>query len=254
MTTSANTAPPAQDSALLVHAYLDGELDAPTALAVKQTIDTDAALAAQLASFTALQNAVRAQFPRERVPAHLLTRINSAVGLNRRWARPTWGALAASVLLAVGLSSGSTWLAFRAPQPDLVVEEAVDGHMRALLASKPTDVSSSERHTVKPWFNNRIAQSPRVVDLTTNGFPLLGARIDVIGANPVPTLVYGRRLHIISLSAVPGATGPKDPTLRRSINGFNAVSWRDGETTNWAISDLNARELETFARLFQASN
>jgi anti-sigma factor RsiW len=253
MTTSANTAPPAQDPALLVHAYLDGELDTPTALAVKQTIDADPALAAQLASFTALQNAVRARFPRERVPAHLRTRINSAVGLNRHWARPTWGALAASVLLAVGLSSGSTWLAFRAPQSDVLMEEAVDGHMRALLASKPTDVSSSERHTVKPWFNSRIPQSPRVVDLTAKDFPLLGARVDVIGANPVPTLVYGRRLHVISLTAVAAATGPKEPTLRRSINGFNVVSWRDGEMTNWAISDLNARELETFARLFQAS-
>jgi len=254
VTTPANTPPPGQDTALMVHAYLDGELDTSAALAVKQQIDADPSLVAQLADFAALQNSVRTRFPRERVPAHLLARINCAVGLNRRWTRPTWGALAASVLLAVGLSSGSTWLAFRAPQSDVLVAEAVDGHMRALLTSKPTDVSSSERHTVKPWFNSRIAQSPRVVDLAAAGFPLLGARIDVIAANPVPTLVYGRRLHVISLTAVPGVTAPKDPALSRSINGFNVVSWRDGEATNWAISDLNVRELQEFARLFQASS
>jgi anti-sigma factor RsiW len=114
-------------------------------------------------------------------------------------------------------------------------------------------VSSSERHTVKPWFNGRIAQAPRVVDLASEGFPLVGARIDVIGTKPVPALVYGRRLHVISLSAIQMANAPTDPTLRRSINGYNLVSWNDGGVTYWAASDLNPAELVTFAKLFRAA-
>jgi anti-sigma factor RsiW len=253
MTTPTPTTTPVHGSRLLVHAYLDGELDTANALAIEQQIDADPTLAAQLASYAALQKTLRAQFPRERVPPHLQMRINAAIGPGRRWIRPTWSALAASVVLAVALSSGSTWLALRAPQSDLLINEVVDDHMRALMASKPTDVNSSERHTVKPWFNGRISQSPRVVDLSSKGFPLIGARIDVVATNPVPTIVYGRRLHIISLSEIPVATGPVDPTLRRSINGFNVVSWRTDRTTYWATSDLNARELEMFARLFQAA-
>ena len=67
------------------------------------------------------------------------------------------------------------------------------------MAPQPTDVSSSDRHTVKPWFNSRIPQSPQVVDLADKGFPLVGGRIDVIGTRPVPTLVYRHRQHLISL-------------------------------------------------------
>ena len=251
----AGAAPLQQEPALLVHAYLDGELDLANALAVKQQIDADPSLAAELASASALQKMLRDRFPREPVPAHLRSRINAALGLTSRWAsRPTWQALAASVLLAVAVSSASTWLAVRGPIGDPVVEEVVvDGHLRALMASKPTEVTSSERHMVKPWFSGRISQAPRVVDLASEGFPLVGARIDVIATKPVPALVYNRRLHVISLSAIQTAAAPTDPTFRRSINGYNLVSWSDGGVTYWAASDLNPAELITFAKLFRAA-
>jgi anti-sigma factor RsiW len=243
-----------QDPALLVHAYADGELDLANALAVKQQIDADPALAAELANISALQKTLRERFPREPAPAHLRSRINAALGLMPRSAsRPTWQALAASVLLAVAISSGTTWLATRGPTSGIPVDEVVvDSHLRALMASKPTEVSSSERHTVKPWFSGRIPQAPRVVDLSSEGFPLVGGRIDVIGTKPVPTLVYNRRLHVISLSAIPTGAAATDPTLHRSINGYNLVSWSDGGVTYWAASDLNPAELITFAKLFRA--
>jgi anti-sigma factor RsiW len=75
----------------------------------------------------------------------------------------------------------------------------------------------------------------------------------VIGAVPVPTLVYGRRLHIISLTAVPTSSSLPHVMTTRSINGYNVVSWRSGQIAYWAASDLNASELEDFAKLFQSS-
>jgi anti-sigma factor RsiW len=129
----------------------------------------------------------------------------------------------------------------------------VDSHVRALMAPRPTDVTSSERHTVKPWFNGRIPQSPQVVDLTKEGFPLVGGRVDVIETSPVATLVYGRRLHLISLSAVPSASSPQGLSARRSIRGYNLVNWGEDGVDYWAASDLGAGELETFARLFRSA-
>lgn len=245
---------PKQDAALLLHAYFDSELDAASALSVKRQIDADPRLAAELAAISALQRVLRAQFPCEPVSSQLRARIMAATGLNRRLpGRPTWAAMAASVLLAVALSSGSTWMALRGPEGDQTVTEIVDGHLRSLMSQRPTEVASSERHTVKPWFNGRIPQAPRVIDLSAAGFPLMGARIDVIGSLPVPTLVYGRRLHVISLTAMPRSSSFLQAMSNRSVNGYNVVSWSSGEITYWAASDLNATELEEFAKVFQSA-
>jgi anti-sigma factor RsiW len=243
-----------EPSALLLHAYCDGELDTATALSVKQEIDADPRLAAEVANVSALQKTLRAQFPPEPVSHNLRARIAAAVGLRRSGAmRPTWAAMAASLLLAVALSSGTTWMAMRPPAADPIITAVVDGHVRSLMSQRPTDVTSTERHTVKPWFNGRIPQAPRVIDLSSAGFPLMGARIDVIGAAPVPTLVYGRRLHVISLTAVPKSSSMSEEITTRSVNGYNVVSWSSGQTTYWAASDLNLRELQEFAKLFQSA-
>jgi anti-sigma factor RsiW len=109
------------------------------------------------------------------------------------------------------------------------------------MAPQPTDVTSSERHTVKPWFNSRIPQSPQVVDLTKEGFPLVGGRVDVVDTTPVATLVYGRRLHLISLSAVPSARGYQEVSVRKSIRGYNLVNWSEDGVDYWAAGRRSVR-------------
>jgi anti-sigma factor RsiW len=236
----------------LVHAYLDGELDPANTIAVGQEIERNPRLARELASASALQRALREHFPLQPVPPALRARIDAAIGRSSRRLRPSWATLAASVLVAMTLSSVSTFLLLRAPAGDAVLTEVVDSHMRSLIAAAPLDVTSSERHVVKPWFNGRIPQAPRVIDLKADEFPLIGARIDVIARTPVPTLVYKRRLHTISLVALP-ASRPIQTSSGRSENGFNVVHWIDGETSYVATSDLNAAELNTFAKLFRAA-
>ncbi len=241
------------EAALLVHAHVDGELDPANALAVERQIARDPALAAERGRIEALRNVLRREFPREALPPHLQTRIEAAVGLHRATTGPSWRMLAASVMLAMVFASGSTWFLLQPAPGDRVAEEAVDDHMRALMATQPFDVASSDRHTVKPWFNGRIPQSPRVVDLASDGFTLVGGRIDVIGNTPVPTLVYRVRKHLISLLAVPAAGRTTDATLRRSINGYNLVGWTQDGVAYWAVSDVAAGDLEKFAQLFRAA-
>ena len=234
---------------LLVHAYVDGELDPANALALERRMADDPALAAERTKAEALRQALREKLPREALPAGLRQRVAAAAGLGHAQAGPSWRALAASVMLALIVGSGATWFALQPAPGDRLAAEVLDGHMRSLMAPQAVDVASSDRHTVKPWFNGRIPQAPRVIDLTQEGFPLIGGRIDVIGGTPVPTLVYRHRQHVISLVAVPGVGG----ATPHAIKGYNFVGWSADGIAYWAVSDLGAGDLEKFAQLFRSA-
>jgi anti-sigma factor RsiW len=238
-------------AALLVHAYVDGELDPANAIALEQRMATVPALAAERARVEALRLALRERLPRETESPALHEKVRRAVGLTRQRAQPTWMAMAASVALAIFASSTGTWYAMQPPAGGSVPDAVIAGHLRGLMAPQPADVASSDRHTVKPWFSGRIPLAPRVVDLVQDGFPLVGGRVDVVNRTPVPSLVYSRRQHLISLTAVPNAS--VSITTSQTVQGYNMISWTAEGMTYWAISDLNLEELQTFARLFRAA-
>jgi anti-sigma factor RsiW len=244
----------ADDDRLWLNAYIDGELDPAHALEFEQRLAADPALAAEQARIVALRGAIRERVPRERASPELRRRV---AALARPQPAPGWRALAASVAVAFVAGSAATWVVLgpagqRAGQESvatLVAPQLVASHMRSLMASQPFDIASSDRHTVKPWFNGKLPESPRVVDLASQGFPLVGGRIDVIGLTPAPTLVYRHRLHVISLTALPAKLGITPP---RAIDGYNIVEWTDGNLVYYAVSDVSAPELEDFARAFRA--
>ena len=239
---------PAHDDRLWLNAYIDGELDPAHVLEFEQRLAADPALAAEQARLVALRGAIRERVPRERASPQLRRRVTA---LARPQPAPGWRALAASVAVAFVAGSAATFVALgpRGQGPAPVASQLVASHMRSLMARQPFDIASSDRHAVKPWFNGKLPESPRVVDLASQGFPLVGGRIDVIGLTPVPTLVYRHRLHVISLTALPARLGATPP---RAIDGYNIVDWTDGDITYWAVSDVSAPDLEDFARAFRA--
>ena len=237
----------------LVHAYMDGELDLTTALSVEEKIAADPNLAAQRDRIIALREAVQQSLSRDPIPPALRQRIEKTIGLRQETSRPTWRALAASVALAVLVTSSSTWLFLDSKTPQTMEDAIVAGHIRALMAPQPADVASTERHTVKPWFNGRVVEAPHVADLANAGFPLIGGRVDVVGSRPVPTLVYGRRKHIISLTAVPTAGRATSGPSISVDNGYNIVHWVMNGISYWAVSDVSPSDLDEFAKLFRAT-
>jgi anti-sigma factor RsiW len=158
--------------------------------------------------------------------------------------------MAASIVFAVAVSSGATWYLAQSAAPDEVVESVVAGHLRALMAPQPIDVVSSDGHTVKPWFNGKTAQAPRLVDLSQDGFKLIGGRVDVVSRTGVPTVVYKIREHLISVTAVPDAHNSMPPETS-VVRGYNVIRWADSDTSYVAISDLNAAELANFVHGFR---
>jgi anti-sigma factor RsiW len=238
----------------LVHAYLDGELDVTTALMIERKIDADPELQKLAREISLLKKTLAEAFPSEPFPAQLRRRIESAVLVRRYQWTPRWALLAASVLVAIALSSSLTIIELRDNGLNDNNSELVDAHLRALMATQLIDVASSDQHTVKPWFNGRITQAPRVVDLHDHGFDLVGGRIDVVNNIPLPTLVYRKRQHVISLTDTTGEKSSPGLSFSQAKNGFNIIEWSDGGRSYVAVSDLNAAELESFAKLFRTAS
>ena len=151
-----------------------------------------------------------------------------------------WGlAAAAAVVLAIG--APVLW-----QQRSDGGGALLDGHLRSLAAGRLVDVESSDRHTVKPWFQGKVPFSPPVPDLTTDGFPLIGGRLEVIRERRIAALVYKRRGHVINLFIADAL-----PSRRRSERqGYNVNCWSARGLDYCAVSDLNAGELGEFTRLF----
>ena len=132
---------------------------------------------------------------------------------------------------------------------EIVEREIVSAHVRSLLQETPIQVASSDAHTVKPWFNGRVDFAPDVKDLTAEGFPLIGGRLDYIGERRVSAIVYRRRQHVVNVFMWPAgqSTSPAPrPVVQR---GYNLQSWSRSGVTYWAISDLNAGELSQLQSL-----
>ena len=105
------------------------------------------------------------------------------------------------------------------------------------------DVASSDQHTVRPWFNGKIDFAPPVADYAANGFPLVGGRVDYLAGRPVAALVYRHQQHVINVFIAPGG---EDRWRAGAIDvaRLPPAALECGGLSYWAISDLNARELQ----------
>lgn len=235
--------------------YVDGELDAARGAELQRHLETCVDCARAQQQLLALRQAVRAEAPRFSAPASLRSSVKAAVRQAARsrspgapWIRQwvPWAISAAAILFAFFYSSPSGAAVDE-------TQEIVASHTRSLLLPEHlTDVVSSDRHTVKPWFAGKIEYAPPVKSLEDNGFTLVGGRLDFVNRHKVAVLVYERRRHTINVFVWPDDDGPVLAAEPRTQHGFHLVPFRHGGMTGWAISDLEQSELEDFVRLFDS--
>jgi anti-sigma factor RsiW len=237
---------------LQLNAYCDGELDPVSAIEFERRLADDESLKARYDRLLSLRRAVRS-LPQYEVPPGLRARINSKLDVDRpvQVARPrqrSWSfqALAAAAVFGAVISSSVMLTVQRYDLHEDVARAVVAGHIRGLLAPQPFDVASSDRHTVKPWFTSHLPESPQVPDLAAQGFVLAGGRVDVVGHDPVATIVYRRAKHTVSLTTLPTGQSVSDQT----IAGYNVRSWSDAEFSYIAVSDIPPEDLASFERAF----
>jgi anti-sigma factor RsiW len=230
------------DTHVFLDAWLDDQLDVSSALHLQQHVAGCPKCQAARRQAQSLRDALRQPELRYQPSPDLARRLHqslvAATPKPRRRLFPVWLAAAAVLIL------GGVYLMLPT-RPDAIVAEVVASHIRSLQPGHLTDVISTDRHTVKPWFQGKLDFSPPVPDPPSADWTLIGGRLDYLDSRPVAALVYGWRRHTVNVFVWPGSGGgPRHET----VQGYNLVHFtRDGMTW-WIVSDLNLAELTAFAR------
>ena len=269
-----------EETTKLMDGYLDGELDPITSQTIEQHLrecyNCDQAYKTQRLLIRAIGNAT----PYYKAPSQLRERIQSS--LRKEMAeqsngsgslpvdhRPliakeqaesrsilfgtswNWLALAAAIVFAAVIG----WNVLpRLQRPDtgqFLAAQLIASHVRSLMANHLTDVASSDQHTVKPWLDAKLDFAPTVTDLSNEGFPLIGGRLDYLDNRAVAALIYQRRKHFINLFVWPAA--PNETRTPKTITrqGYQLLHWIQSDLNYWAVSDINEKELQEFKQLFE---
>ncbi|MGB7849202.1 MAG: zf-HC2 domain-containing protein [Candidatus Acidiferrum sp.] len=245
---------PCELSGIHLHAYLDGELDAPGAANFERHLQSCALCAAALASEQALRQTLAASHLYEPASARLRQQVRSSLPATRsaralKFQPWRWAALAAGLLLALFLGRELFTLLRGQSEGAALATATVDAHLRSLQPGHLTDVQSTDRHTVKPWFDGKIEFAPSVRDFSNEGFPLLGGRLDVLAGRPVAVLVYARRKHVVNVFVMKMQTPQSLPDTGER-QGYHWLSWQKDGLQYVAVSDVAPPDLQALRDLF----
>lgn len=199
---------------------------------------------------------VKTQADRHAAPASLRERIITSIRQDSALPRHKskvqsgrqWLNISAAFAMGVIASVITTYFFTAMNAQQQLAQEVVASQVRSLMGTHLTDIASSDRHTVKPWFAGKLDFSPPVHDLAKAGFPLVGGRLDYIDGRPVAALVYQRRQHTVNVFVWPRDNRSPSPPAAFAAQGFNVTGWKDEAMQYWLVSDLNASELRQFAQ------
>ena len=262
----------------LMDGYLDGELDPVTSQTIEQHLRDCHKCEQAYEAHTALTQAISRGALYYKAPDELRQRVHSSlldtIGAKdmRSAARENqllvkrpraerrfvvsempwnWLALAAAIILAAIIAS-SLFPRLKQPGSDqFLATQLIASHVRSLMANHLTDVASSDQHTVKPWLDAKLDFAPAVVDLSSEGFPLIGGRLDYLDNRPVAALVYQRRKHFINLFVWPKTPGITETEKTITRQGYHLHHWTDLDFNYWAVSDVSEADLDAFKKAFE---
>ncbi|HYL02912.1 MAG TPA: zf-HC2 domain-containing protein [Steroidobacteraceae bacterium] len=248
---------------LRVQAYFDAEVDAVAAAEIERHTEHCAECRALLGDLAETRAALRSGLGERRAPPALRGRIARLLeheagplaprsALSARpvaGARSFWlGALGGAGVTAIAAAAAILWWAPAASER--LPDELLAAHLRSLMPAHLTDVLSTDRHTVKPWFAGHADVSPVVADFTPQGYRLLGGRADYLERQRAAVVVYQHGAHVINVFAWgAGEAGSLPSTATR--RGYRLACWRAADLDYCAVSDTGWDELLGLERLLR---
>lgn len=251
------------DSRIYLPAYLDDELDVAENLRVQKHLaecrECRQAQDQQLALRSALRDPQLYAHPSADFSKRVQASLHQAAKEEARSQRHAWadwlriGSLgwvpaAAALVIVATVATLIVINGMRSSHEQVIASAVLTGHIRSLQGDHLVDVPSSDRHTVKPWFQGKLDFSPPVPDLSEMNWPLIGGRLDYVDGRPVAALIYRRRMHNINVFVWPNHSSADSTIKEEDAQGYQILHWNGAEMTYWVVSDLNREELLDLAR------
>lgn len=238
---------------MMLHAEADGELDVSNSLELERHLNACPNCAAQKKTLRSLKTMMRDASLSFKAPVSLREKVIQFAEENAPKRRATkellwlwrWIAFGATAVAAVTIAFRPSGIS----PHDQLLNEAVAGHVRSLMADHLTDVVSSDQHTVKPWFIGKLDFAPNVKDLAAQNFPLVGGRLDYLNGRAVAALVYRRDKHIINVFVWPASREREGQPKNEDRRGYTIVRASANGLNYCIISDVNSNTLGEFVNL-----
>jgi len=240
----------------LLHAYLDAELDVQNSLEIEQHLRVCRGCSHDYSNYLALRRAIRENSLHFSPPERLqkcLRRLTGkrTTGIAQRISWRWLSVAAVLLLMLIGIGGVALWRSTSFSEHRLLAQEVLAGQKRSLMDNHLVDLLSSDPQTVKTWLSGKLDFSPPVIDLTPQGFSLLGGRLDYLDGRPVAAIVYKRGSHVITLFIWPSPQKGESEPSTTALQGSYLVHWTAYGMNCWAVSDLNSTDMQQFAHLFK---
>jgi anti-sigma factor RsiW len=233
--------------------YLDGELTPAEASAVNVHLRGCTACAAQTLDRVGLKRAVHFAGKRYEPSPQLRSKVANGFaakpgrGFGWRWQ------VAAVAAVLVMMASGalySYWGRENARQ-QRIYSELADLHVATLASSAPVDVLSSDRHTVKPWFQGKVPFTFNLPELQGSEFSLLGGRVAYLQQTPGAHLIFQVRKHKISVFIFPERPGLDLPSAQKNEMTFNVETWTQNGLLYFVVGDASPSDIQALGRMLR---
>jgi anti-sigma factor RsiW len=236
--------------------YLDGELPLGEMRSFDAHVRGCPSCAADALTRVQMKRAVQVAAKRFTPNPDFRRRVKQSIApKTQRSFRPGWIFAAATIAILVGAALTSNYLGTRSRR-DHVFSEIADLHVQALASSSPVDVISTDRHTVKPWFQGKIPFAFNLPELQNSGFSLVGGRMTYLDQAPGAHLIYDVRKHHISVFVFQERSvraGLGDSSFSPKNQSFTIETWSQGGLRYFVIGDAGAPDIDSLARLFRTN-
>jgi anti-sigma factor RsiW len=237
--------------------YLDGELPAEAMRSLDAHLRTCQVCTAETLSRVQFKRAVKTAGKRFVASPEFRAKLQAKIAPKRRW---NWnlGWKVATAALALVLLAGAvtTYAGRESLRRQQFYTELADLHVATLGSANPVDVISTDRHTVKPWFQGKIPFSFNLPELQNTDFTLLGGRVAYIGQQSGAHLIYQIRKHEISVFILPSADGDSlfhDDSRVEHRQTFNVEDWTQGGLRYVVFGDTNAEDIHNLSALLKSA-